>query len=174
MRTIAELSVFLRASTVLPDGLNLTTEVFREGWNFAQAVNAQQLEIKIQTHGWNFIRLADGLQACGVGDTSQQAIASGLRLALLRISELFNAAEVEYIELAHYPWFFLARVRVCPYRIQQAAILPVSDESLPAPILPSQRRLPVDADVLYPHFGSAMPMLKEMLISSRSSQTRAS
>jgi hypothetical protein len=170
MRTITELNMLLRARTELPVSLRLATEEFREGWNFAPSLNAQQLEIRIQKRGWNFIRIAEGLQACGVGDTSQEAIASGLRLALLRLSALFNAAEVEYIELTQYPWFCLARVRVCPFRIQREAILPVSDESLLAPILPRHKRLPPDADVLYPHFASAMPQLKRMLISSRTAE----
>lgn len=171
MHTITELSMLLRARTELPSGLRLATEEFREGWNFAPSVNAQQLEKRVQARGWNFIRLAEGLQACGVGETSQESIASGLRLALLRMSEIFNAVEVEYIELTQYPWFFLARVRVCPYRIQQDAFLPVSDESLPAPVVPRQRRLPPHADVMYPHFGNAMPQLRQMLISSRTAQS---
>lgn len=172
MRTITELNILLRTNTELPEGLKLATEEFRDGWNFAPIVNAQRLEMKVQALGWSFIRIAEGLQACGVGDTSQEAIASGLRLALLRVSELFNAAEVEYIELTQYPWFYLARVRVCPFRIQQDEVLPVSDESLPAPILRRQRRLPLDADVLYPHFGSSMPQLKQLLVSSRSAASK--
>ena len=167
MRTITELNMLLRAKAELPEGLKLATEEFREGWNFARTVNAQQLEKKVQTRGWNFIRVVEGLQACGVGDTSQEAIASGLRLALLRMNELFNAVEVEYIELTQYPWFFLARVRVSPYRIQQDAVLSVPDDSLPAPVAPRLKRLPIDADVLYPNFGNAMPQLRQMLTSSR-------
>ncbi|MGD0546250.1 MAG: hypothetical protein ABR991_00285 [Terracidiphilus sp.] len=170
MRTITELNLLLREKADLPGGLKLETETFREGWKIARTVNVQQLDQRVQMLGWNFIRFEDGLQACGVGDTAQDAIHSGLRLALLRLSDLFNAAEVEYIELTQYPWFFLARVRVCPYRIQQDAILPVSDESMPAPILSGQRRLPQDAEVLYPHFGSAIPQLKQMLISSRTTE----
>jgi hypothetical protein len=170
MRTITELNILLRAQTELPEGLQLTTEEFREGWNFAPTVNVQWLKKKVQTRGWNLIKIANELQACGVGDTSQEAIASALRLALLRLSASFNAVEVEYIELTQYPWFCLARVRVCSYRIQQGAALPVSDESLPAPVALQQRRLPLDANVLYPHFGNALTQLKQMLISSRTAQ----
>jgi hypothetical protein len=170
MRIITELNVLLRALTELPNGLQLATEEFREGWNFAPTINAQQLDKRVHERGWNFIRIAEGMQACGVGDTSQEAIASGLRLVLLRMNALFNAVEVEYIELTQYPWFYLARVRVCPFLIQQAAVLPVSDDFLPAPILPRRKRLPQDADVLYPQFGSAIPQLKKMLISSRTAE----
>jgi hypothetical protein len=105
-----------------------------------------------------------------VGETSQEAMASALKLSLRRISTYFNAVEVDHIELTQYPWFFLARVRVRPFRIQQGAALPIPEEVMPIPALHRQRCLPIDADVLFPHFGSAMPQLKQMLISSRGSQ----
>src|ERR1017187_6656400 len=172
MLTIAELSMLWRARTKLPDGLNLATEEFREGWNLVRTVSARRLEKKIRTHGWNFIGTGDESLRSGVGDTSQEAIASALKLALRRISAHFNAAEVEHIELTQYPWFFLARVRVFPFRIQQDAVLPVPDEALPDPISFRSRRLPDGAAESFPHFGSAMPLLKEMLVSSRSSEAR--
>jgi hypothetical protein len=79
---------------------------------------------------------------------------------------------VEHIELTQYPWFFLARVRVYPFRIQQSPVLPVPDEAEAFPIPRRQRLLSPHAPVLYPDFGSAMPMLKEMLALSRSPQER--
>jgi len=170
MRTIAERNMLLRARTELPDGLSLATEEFREGWKFVKAASAQRLEKKILMRGWNFIKIPDESLRSGVGDTSQEAIASALKLALRRIGARFNAAEVEHIELTQYPWFFLARVRVYPFRIQQGAMLLMADDSLSAPILPRQRRLPPHAAALYPSFGSAMPQLKQMLILSREAQ----
>ena len=169
MPTISESTLLLRASIELPDGLGLATDEFREGWNFARTVNAQRLEKKIVTLGWNFVRISDESLRSGVGDTSQEAIAGALKLALRRISIQFNAAEVENIELTEYPWFFLARVRVNPYSIQRGE-LPVPVELLSSSIAPRQRRLALDANVLYPHFDSALPQLKQMLISSRTAQ----
>ena len=170
MRNIAELNVLLRVQVQLPEGLKLATDEFREGWNIVRSGDARRLEKKILTRGWNFIRIADGSLRSGVGETSQEAIASALKLALRRISEHFNAVEVNHIELTQYPWFFLARVRVFPYRIQQDAVMPVADEAAPEPIVGQQRRLPAQSAEMFPHFGSAMPVLKEMLISSRASQ----
>jgi hypothetical protein len=170
MRTIAELNMLLRARTELPEGLNLATEEFREGWNFVRTVNAERLGRKIHTRGWNFIRVADESLRSGVGDTSQEAIASALRLALRRVGTHFNAAEVEHIELTQYPWFFLARVRVYPYCIQQSAALRAPGDAEHPFVKPGQRRLPLHSAALYPSFGSAMPQLKQMLILSRSAQ----
>ena len=170
MRTIAELNVLLRARAELPVGFKVATEEFREGWSFMRSGGARRLERKIQTRGWSFIKIADGLLRSGVGDTAQVAIASALRLALRRVSEHFIAAEVEHIELTQYPWFFLARVRVYPYWIQQGALLPLPDEAMEMPMAPRPRRLAPNSAELFPHFGSAMPMLKEMLVSSRNMQ----
>jgi hypothetical protein len=168
MRAIAELNVLLRTRIELPAGLKLSTDEFHEGWNFVRIVDAPRLKKKIQARGWNFIRIADGSLRSGVGETSQQAIAGALRLALRRVNAHFNAVEVERIELTQYPWFFLARVRVYPCRIQQGAVLPV----VPLPMALREKRLPPNAAELFPHFGSAMPMLKEMLVSSRKPEVR--
>jgi hypothetical protein len=169
MRTIAELNLLLRAETELPDGMKLATDEFHEGWNFVRTGNAPRLKEKIQARGWNFIRVADGSLRSGVGDTSQQAIADALRLALRHVSEHFNAAEVEHIELTQYPWFFLARVRVYPYRIQQDAVLTVAEEAEPMEV---PERLGLQPAEMLSQFGSAMPLLKEMLVASHNSEAR--
>ena len=46
----------------------------------------------------------------------------------------FNAAEVEHIELKRYPWFFIAKVRVHPYQIQQSAVLLIGDKAVSLPM----------------------------------------
>jgi hypothetical protein len=165
-RKIAELNLLLRTAIELPTGLKLATEEFREGWNFVRPGNARRVGKKVKARGWNFIKIADGELRSGVGDTSQKAIASALGLALRRVRNQFNAVEVERIELTQYPWFFLARVRVYPYRLQEGADLPVADEAAPMPIDARSKRLPAQANELLPHFGSAMPVLKELLIAS--------
>jgi hypothetical protein len=173
MRNIAELNMLLRVRVELPAGLKLATEEFREGWNFLRTGDARRLGEKVQACGWSFIKFADGLLKSGVGETSQEATAGALKLALRHVSTYFNAVEVQHIELTQYPWFFLARVRVYPYRIQQGAVLPVSDEAPTLPITPPQRRLPPQAAELYPHFGSDISQLKEMLVLARTSQARS-
>jgi hypothetical protein len=170
MRIIAERNILLRARTELPDGLKLATDEFRKGWELVRTFDARRLEKQIVLRGWNFIRIAEESLRSGVGETSQEAIASALKLALRRVSVHFNAAKVEHIELTQYPWFYLARVRVYPFRIQQGAVLPVSEKAGVFPASRQRRRLPVHAKVLYPQFESVFPQLKEMLISSRSAQ----
>ncbi len=171
MRTVAERNMLLRARTKLPDGLKLSTDEFREGWELVRTLDARRLEKQIALCGWNIIKISEELLRSGVGETSKEAIANALKLSLRRINEHFNAVEVEHIELTQYPWFFLARVRVAPFRIQQDAVFPVSDKAEVFPVSPRQRRLPVHAEVLYPHFESVIPQLKELLISSRTVQS---
>ena len=171
MRTVAERNMLLRARTKLPDGLKLSTDEFREGWELVRTLDARRLEKKIALCGWNIIKISEELLRSGVGETSKEAIANALKLSLRRINEHFNAVEVKHIELTQYPWFFLARVRVVPFRIQQGAVFPVSDKAEVFPVSPRQRRLPVHAEVLYPHFESVIPQLKELLISSRTVQS---
>jgi hypothetical protein len=142
MRTIDELNLLLRVRVELPEGFTLGTEEFREGWSFSRSLDVCRLEKRILKHGWKFVKIGDGPQGCGVGDTSQEAIASALKLTLRRISEYFNAAEVARIQLTQYPWFFLARVGVCPCRIQHGVVLPVPDNAGWLSAAPRRRRLP--------------------------------
>ena len=165
MCTIAESNVLLRAQAELPAGFKVATEEFREGWNLMRSGGKRRLEKKVHTRGWNFIKFPDGALRSGVGETSQLAIASALKLALRRVGKQSNAVEVERIELTQYPWFFLARVLVFPYRLQEGSVLPVSDEAPAIPVAGRQKRPSPHAPELPPQFGSAMPMLKDMLTS---------
>lgn len=130
MHNIAEHTMLVRGRIELPDSLKLVTEEFREGWNFVVSGDAPWLDKEMRGLGWHFIWIAEGMLRSGVGQTSQEAIAGALKLALRRISERFNAAVVEYVELTKYPWFVLARVKVYPYQIQQSAVLSVPDDAV--------------------------------------------
>ncbi len=130
MPKLTELTILLREGVDLPAGLKLVTEEFREGWNIVKARDANWLDKSIRRRKWHFLSMNEGTLRSGVGETSQEAIAGGLRLALRQISARFNAARVERIEIKQYPWFFLARVRVYPYQIQQSAVLSVAEEAI--------------------------------------------
>jgi hypothetical protein len=171
MCKIAESNVLLRAQAELPMGFKVATEEFRDGWNRMRSGGARRLERKVLTRGWKFIRVADGTLRSGVGDTSQKAIASALKLALRRVDSHSNAVEVEQIELTQYPWFFLARVHVHPYRIQQGAAQP-ADAPTAAPMASRDRRSSVRTDRVYPPFASAMPLLRKMLTAPESLAAR--
>jgi hypothetical protein len=170
---LTELSVLLRAEAELPPSLLKTSGGFTEGWKIARRGGASLLERTIRRHGWHFIRIADETRQGGVGETSQQAIASALQLALRSISEYFNAVEVRHIHLTRYPWFVLARVGVFPYRIQHSPVQFVPDDALPLPALTRRERLPVNALWLFPQFGREIPATNEMPTQSRSKYGRA-
>lgn len=170
MSNITERNILLRKQVELPVGLKLTTKEFSDEWIILHASKEQQFEKQIISCGWNLIKIADKLQHSGVGKSSQEATVNALRLTLLRVGEIFNAVEVEDIEMTQYPWFYLARVVINPCRVQHSASLPVPDHYEPIPIKARQRRLPVHANALYPHFGSAIPQLKQIILSSRTAQ----
>jgi hypothetical protein len=166
MRTIAERNLLLRLGVDLPGAIKLRTEEFREGWCRVKTLNAKKLERKIRAQAWSFVRMADVSLKSGVGETSQVAIARALALALRTISANFNAVEVENIHLTQYPWFFLARVRICPYRIQHNGLLALADESEPIPVAHRQRALRRRSGGLYTNIPAAMSQFSEILISS--------
>ncbi len=109
-----------------------------DGWNIAQTGGASLLERRIRRRGWHFIRIAEESRQSGVGDSSQEAVACALKLAVRGFSEYFNVVEVRHIHLTRYPWFVIARLGVCPYRIQQSLVQFVPDNALPLPYRPKE------------------------------------
>jgi hypothetical protein len=169
LRTLAERNLLLRVHVEFPEGLKLATDKFRKGWNLSRSVDVCLLEKRILDLGWSFIKIGEGTLRSGVGETAQEAIAAALKLALRSVDKHVNAMEVARIHLTQYPWFFLARVIVCPYLIQQGADLAVLDGN---EFIPCQKRLPTFAHAVYPHFGGAVAQLRQMLISSHGSENR--
>jgi hypothetical protein len=162
MYTITESNMLLRTCVELPVGLKLGIEEFREGWGLVRKSTEQQLQRKSRRHGWSLVKGAAGLQGNGVGDTSQLAIASALKLALRNANKRYDAAEVEHIELTQYPWFFLARIQVYPYLIQQGTGLPIYDDDISFSVIPRHRKAlvrPHDRDL-----GRSMSQLKKLLV----------
>jgi hypothetical protein len=164
MCVIAESNMLLRAQTELPKGFNVATETFADGWHRMRSGGLERLEKKVRVRGWNFIKIADCDLRSGVGDTSETAIVSAISLALRRMDTNSNAVNVQQINLTQYPWFWLARVCVQRYRIQQGAELPAANGSDAKPARRRRKRVDADAAALVPQFGAGLPVLKQMLI----------
>jgi hypothetical protein len=131
MEDIAEFTVLSRVTVKLPDDLKLAMEDFQEGWRFVRSGDVHWMDTKVRKSGWHFIWIAEPSQRSGVGQTAQAAIAGALKLALRRVNPDFNAANIDRIELKQYPWFFIAKVRVYPYQIQQDAVPQISGRPIP-------------------------------------------
>jgi hypothetical protein len=150
MSKITELTMLVRGHVELPDSLILVTEEFREGWNFVQSGDNHWLDKEIRRRGWHFMWIGEGSLRSGVGQTSQEAIAGALKRALRRVSECFNAAEVESIELKKYPWFLVAKVKVYPYQIQHSVVLSASDGATTLTVSPPAKAVAIAGNQVAP------------------------
>jgi hypothetical protein len=149
MSNIAESNVLLRAETQLPAGFKIATDEYRDGWSRMRSGGAGRLEKKMKARGWSFLPTPRTTLRSGVGKTAQDAIGSALCQALGELELESNAVEVGHMEVAKYPWFFVARVRVQPYRIQCGPL--------------NESAMPPNAPALYPHYSSAMPVMRTMM-----------
>lgn len=152
MNGIAESNVLLRAEIELPAGFKVATDEFHDGWHRMRCGGTGRLEKKMKARGWSFLRTPGGTLRSGVGKTAQEAIGSALSQALEQMEEESNAVEVGRMEVTKYPWFFVARVRVQPYRIHAGA---AHEAAMPAAATAS-----AGAPGLYPQYGGAMPMMR--------------
>ena len=126
--------------------------------------NADQLRRKARTLGWTLVRGTRGQHGCGVGDTSELAMASALKLALRNVAKQWNSAEVEQIAVTHLPMFYLAKLYVCPYNIQPTSLLLVCDNTRLLPRFSQQRSPTLQASEIL--LGCSMQQLKQMLVLS--------
>ena len=85
MRNITEPTILLRGRVELPDNLDLATEEFQEGWSFVQSGDTHWLDKEIRRRGWHFMWIGEGSRRSGMGQTSQEAIAGALKLALRHV-----------------------------------------------------------------------------------------
>ena len=152
MTTISESNVLLRSDVPLPAGFKVATDEFHRGWNRMRSGGAGRLDKKIKARGWSFTRTPGGTLRSGVGKTAQEAIGSALCQALAEMDEDSHAVEIGQMHVTSYPWFFVARVRVEPYRILPVA---VHESTMPAPAV-----RPANPPGLYPQYGSTMPLLR--------------
>jgi len=171
MRTFSESNVLLNTQGALPVGFNMAVEEFYKGWNVVRTGGTRRIEKKIRTLGWSLIQLAQGVLRSGVGKTEQKAVANALNLAVRNADAGANLMEVEHIEVSDYPWFFLARVRVGTYRIQEGADLDRQEEKAALP-LNFESRVRLEAQDRS-ESASAVPMMKQMVLASRVTAARA-
>lgn len=171
MRNITRPIVLLRARLELPTGLELKTDIFGEGWNVVRSRGVARLEKKIRLFGWHCVRTANESPICGVGETSQKAIASALQLALGRTDQYFNGVEVARIRVTKYPWFVLAGVGIHLFRIQQSPVQLAPDDALPQALSARKMRLKVSAPWLSPASSCAIQLLKQRSPEFQSSRT---
>ena len=152
MTTISESNVLLRSDIPLPAGFKIATDEFHHGWNRMRSGGAGRLDKKIKARGWSLTRTPGGTLRSGVGKTAQEAIGSALCQALAEMDEDSHAVEIGQMQVTSYPWFFVARVRVEPYRIQPVEV----HESTMAATAARSANPPG----LYPQYGSTMPLLR--------------
>jgi|HubBroStandDraft_6_1064221.scaffolds.fasta_scaffold157420_2 hypothetical protein len=150
MREISELTMLLRGRVEVPGDLSLVTEEFQEGWSFVQSGDTHWLNKEIRLRGWHFMWIGEGSRRGGVGQTSQEAIAGALKLALRRVGDCFNAAEIESIEVKKYPWFVVAKVKVYPYQIQESGVLSSFDQRVPMVIASPAKAIAISGNQVAP------------------------
>ena len=148
MNSISESNVLLRAETELPSGFKVATDEYRDGWHRMRSGGANRLEKKMKARGWSFTPAPGGTLRSGVGKTAEDAIGSALCQALGEMELESNAVEVGRMEVTRYPWFFVARVRVQPYRIQPGTL---NESAMPA-------KAATNTLGRYPQYDNAMPM----------------
>ncbi|MGB8028521.1 MAG: hypothetical protein WCF30_02560 [Terracidiphilus sp.] len=116
-------TVFLRDKCILPSQFDLLQVPFSKGWAEAIGTVASELDARIRSVGWHFMRLADSYSSQALGRTAETAIHRALARTLPAVRERFNAAELDCIHVTNFLGFRLARVTLQARQTQRQASL---------------------------------------------------
>jgi hypothetical protein len=111
--------MFLRNGCLLPFGFRLRQERFSSGWMSAGDISSVGLDVTLRRAGWHFMWVKNASSCYGWGRTAASAISQATARALDRISDRFNAAEVDSVRVSTYPGFWIARVTAHARQIQE-------------------------------------------------------
>ena len=121
-------TIFLRTGCSLPPGLALNQELFCESWMSVEDTTASSLDVKVRSANWHFMWLTESHPSLGIGRTAESAYRNAIALALKKIQQRFNAAELSLLKITKYPGFQVASVVLHSRQIQQHASLGLADE----------------------------------------------
>lgn len=121
-------AIFLRTECSLPHGLALIQEPFCERWMSVEDTTATAPDIKLRSADWHFMWLTEVHTCLSIGRTAESASSNAIALALKKVQQRFNAAELSLLTITKYPGFQVARVILQPRQIQQHASLGLVDE----------------------------------------------
>ena len=120
-------TIFLRSECLLPNGLGLIQEQFSESWMSVEDTTAA-LDTKVRSIGWHFMWLMEAYSCIGVGRTAESAHRRAITVALSKVKQRFNAAELGPVKFTKYPGFQIAKIILHPRQIQQHASLGFGEE----------------------------------------------
>ena len=121
-------AIFLRKDCLLPSGLGLIQKQFCESWMSVEDTTVAALETKVRSTGWHFMWLMEAYSCLGVGRTAESARGRAITLALSKVKQSFNAAELGLVKFTKYPGFQVARIILHTRQIQQHVSLGFGEE----------------------------------------------
>lgn len=142
MLLIPDFAISSSAASNRPDVSFLLTARLRERWSFVKPGEFQRRGMGNPESGRSQDCLPKPTRGSGVGQSAQEAMTGALKHALERVGNNFSSASVEEILVKEYPWFFLARVTVLPYGLEDHHALLRIKENAETPARPSQQQVP--------------------------------
>jgi hypothetical protein len=93
-----------------------------------EGTTASALDIKLRSADWHFMWLTEAHSCLGIGRTAESACTNAIVLALKKVQQRFNAAELTLLKITKCSGFQVAKVILQTRQIQQHASLGLVDE----------------------------------------------
>jgi hypothetical protein len=129
--TVKRHSIFLRKECALPDRLDPLREPFGKNWMLVEQITAKIFDTMIRQAGWHSIWMPGSCSRKGLGLTPENATHSALARTLSAIPSQFNAAELDSIQVAKYPGFYVVNVTLRPREVQKYTSVELAHQGHP-------------------------------------------
>ena len=90
-------TILIRENTLLPEGLNIESEVFLPGWRVVKSLDGSTLARDIEVLNWNLFYLAGDIRASALGRDRPGTLRKAVKRLLAKQEEQFNSLEISKI-----------------------------------------------------------------------------
>jgi hypothetical protein len=135
-------TILIRENTLLPEGLNIESEVFLPGWRVVKNLDSSALARDIEGANWNLFYLAGDIRATALGRDRPGTLRKAVKRVLAKQEEHFNSLEITRVVSKRFLGIPFMRVAAHTRHIQEGMCLASAKDSvmaMPVPAAPQSR-----------------------------------
>jgi len=125
-------TILIRENTLLPEGLNIESEVFLPGWRVVKSLDGSTLARNIEVLNWNLFYLAGDIRASALGRDRPGTLRKAVKRVLAKQEERFNSLEITRVVAKRFLGIPFMRVAAHTRHIQEGICLVSAKDSVMA------------------------------------------
>jgi hypothetical protein len=122
--TINTGTILIKASTPLPEGLQLESEPYAKGWRLVKNLRSSGMDRQLFEADWTFFYMAEEIEVSVVGSDLEKTTRRAVKRAIASLkSEKLNCLEITQVAVKHFLGVPYLTVSAQPRHIQESMFL---------------------------------------------------